>query len=333
MVQLVHLITKHCLLKRYNETVYPYKFLEKSGSIKLVKLFRERLDWMGTTKKKKILQEIKQIIMITIGAIIAAIGLELFLVPNAILDGGVIGLSIIAAELTSYKMSIFLIILNIPFLYIGYRKIGLKFTLHTLYGVIILSASTAYLHHFDRATDDLFLATIIGAVILGAGVGLVIRTGGALDGTEILAIIVSKKRPVSVGQIVMVINVFIFILAALLVFSWETAMYSIITYFIAYKMIDIVVEGMEEFKSVTIISDYPEEIANSLIKELGRGITYIQGEGAYNNEPKKIIYTIVTRIELSQVRTIAQEIDPNALIAIENITDVSGSNFKKKSAH
>ncbi|NEU29226.1 YitT family protein [bacterium LRH843] len=269
--------------------------------------------------------------MITVGAITAALGLELFLVPNAILDGGVIGLSIIATELTGLKMSVFLILLNLPFLYIGYKRIGTTFTLHTLYGVIVLSAFTAYFHHFDPFTNDLFLATIIGAVILGAGVGLVIRTGGALDGTEIIAILISKKRPVSVGQTVMVINVFIFSLAALLVFSWETAMYSIIAYFIAYKMIDIVVEGLEELKSVTIISDFPEEIAQSLIKNLGRGITYIHGEGAYNNEPKKIIYTIVTRIELSNLRSIAHTIDPKALIAIENITDISGSNFKKSS--
>ncbi|MCM3651436.1 YitT family protein [Metabacillus litoralis] len=288
---------------------------------------------MAITKKKRVLKEIQQIIMITIGAIIAAFGLELFLVPNNILDGGVIGLSIIAAELTGIQMSIFLIILNLPFLYIGFRRIGMKFTLHTLYGVVVLSICTSILHHFEPVTDDLFLATIIGAVILGAGVGLVIRTGGALDGTEIIAILVSKKRPVSVGQFVMIINLFIFILAALLVFSWETAMYSIITYYIAFKMIDIVVEGMEELKSVTIISDVPDEIADALIKELGRGITYIHGEGVYTNEPKKIIYTIVSRIELSSLRSIAQEIDPKALIAIENVADVSGSNFKKSSGH
>lgn len=288
---------------------------------------------MVTKKKKRVLKEVKQIIMITIGAIIAAIGLELFLVPNNILDGGVIGLSIIAAELTGLTMSIFLIILNVPFLLIGYKKIGMNFTLHTLYGVIVLSASTSYLHHFEPFTNDLFLATIIGAVILGTGVGLVIRTGGALDGSEIIAILVSKKRPVSVGQFIMIINVFIFILAALLVFSWETAMYSIITYYIAFKMIDIVVEGMEELKSVTIISDIPEELADALIKELGRGITYIHGEGVYTNEPKKIIYTIVSRIELSTLRSITHEIDPSALVAIENVADVSGSNFKKSATH
>ncbi|WP_110065329.1 YitT family protein [Cytobacillus oceanisediminis] len=285
------------------------------------------------TKKKRVLKEVRQMVMITIGAIIAAAGLEFFLVPNNILDGGVIGLSIIAAELTGMTMSLFLIILNLPFLYIGYRKIGTKFTIHTLYGVIVLSASTAYLHHFEPVTDDLFLATIIGAVILGTGVGLVIRTGGSLDGTEIIAILVSKKRPVSVGQFIMIVNVFIFILAAFLVFSWETAMYSIITYYIAYKMIDIVVEGLEELKSVTIISDVPEEISDALIKQLGRGMTYIQGQGVFTGEPKKIIYTIVTRIELSTLRSIVEDIDPNALVAIENIADVSGSNFDKGSAH
>lgn len=288
---------------------------------------------LAMTKKKRIIKEIRQLIMITLGAVIAAAGLEFFLVPNNILDGGVIGLSIIAAELTGLTMSIFLIVLNLPFLYIGFRKIGMKFTIHTLYGVIVLSASTAYLHHFEPVTNDLFLATVIGAVILGTGVGLVIRTGGALDGSEIIAILVSKKRPVSVGQFIMIVNVFIFILAAFLVFSWETAMYSIITYYIAYKMIDIVVEGMEELKSVTIISDMPEEISAELMKQLGRGMTYIQGQGVFTGEPKKIIYTIVTRIELSTLRSIVEDIDPNALVAIENIADVSGSNFDKGTAH
>jgi uncharacterized membrane-anchored protein YitT (DUF2179 family) len=280
-----------------------------------------------------LLNEINQVFLITIGAIIAAIGLELFLVPNSILDGGVIGLSIIAAELFEYKLSLFIVLFNIPFLLIGYKKMGIKFTLHTLYGVVILSLSTNYLHHFEPLTDDLFLATIVGAVILGTGVGLVIRTGGALDGTEIVAILVSKKRPVSVGQFIMILNVFIFILAALLVFSLETAMYSIITYFIAYKMIDIVVEGMEEMKSVTIISDYSDDIAKELSAKMGRGATFIHGEGIFSREPKKIIYTIVSRIELSDVRSIVNDIDPRAVVAIENIADVSGSNLKKPSAH
>ncbi|SET99431.1 Uncharacterized membrane-anchored protein YitT, contains DUF161 and DUF2179 domains [Salinibacillus kushneri] len=288
---------------------------------------------MQTSRRKKILKEFLQIIMITIGAIIASIGLELFLVPNDILDGGVIGLSIIAGAITNLQMSIFIILFNIPFLLIGFRRMGRKFSLHTLYGIIVLAIFTAIMHHFEPVTDDLFLATIVGAVILGTGVGLVIRTGGALDGTEIIAILFSKERPVSVGQLVMIMNFFIFILAALLVFSWETAMYSIITYYIAFKMIDVVVEGMEELKSVTIISDVPDKLANSLIQDLGRGITFFHGEGVYTNDSKKIIYTVVTRIELSTVRSITNEIDPEALIAIENVADVSGSNFKKGSVH
>lgn len=285
---------------------------------------------MVVAHRKKIVNEIVQIVMIAVGAAIAAVGLELFLVPNDILDGGVIGLSIIAAALTDWKMSLFIVLFNLPFLYIGFRKLGLKFTFHTLFGVLVLSLATAYLHHFEPVTDDRFLATIIGAVILGTGVGLVIRTGGALDGTEIVAIIISRKRPISVGQFIMVLNLFIFILAGLLVFSWETAFYSMITYFVAFKMIDIVVEGMEELKSVTIISDEYEKIAKTLKDQMGRGLTYIYGEGVYTGKPRKIIYTIVSRIELSTLREIVNDIDPNALIAIENIADVTGSNFRKK---
>jgi uncharacterized membrane-anchored protein YitT (DUF2179 family) len=285
------------------------------------------------TRNAKIVAEVKRFIVITIGAIIASVGLELFLVPNNILDGGVIGLSIIAAKLSDIRMSLFIVLFNIPFLLIGFRKMGWKFTVHTLYGVVILSAFTAYWHHFEPLTDDLFLATIVGAVILGTGVGLVIRAGGALDGTEVVAILVSQRKPISVGQFIMVLNVFIFLLAALTVFSLETAMYSIITYFIAYKMIDIVVEGLEEMKSVTIISDQPEKIADALMKQLGRGVTYIHGEGAFTGETRKIVYTIVSRIELSDLRDAVNEIDPTSVVAIQNIADVTGSNLKKSAAH
>lgn len=288
---------------------------------------------MAMTRNAKIVAEVKRFIVITIGAIIASVGLELFLVPNNILDGGVIGLSIIAAKLSDIRMSLFIVLFNIPFLLIGFRKMGWKFTVHTLYGVVILSAFTAYWHHFEPLTDDLFLATIVGAVILGTGVGLVIRAGGALDGTEVVAILVSQRKPISVGQFIMVLNVFIFLLAALTVFSLETAMYSIITYFIAYKMIDIVVEGLEEMKSVTIISDQPEKIADALMKQLGRGVTYIHGEGAFTGETRKIIYTIVSRIELSDLRDAVNEIDPTSVVAIQNIADVTGSNLKKSVAH
>lgn len=287
----------------------------------------------GMMKKNRMLNEAYHLLMIAAGAVIAAIGLELFLVPNDILDGGVIGLSIIANKLSGLPMSIFILLFNLPFLFLGFRKMGARFTFHTLFGVLILSVCTGILHNMEPVTDDKFLATIGGAVILGTGVGLVIRTGGALDGTEVLAILVSRNKPVSVGQFIMGLNVIIFMLAALTVFSLETAMYSIITYFIAFKMIDLVVEGLEELKSVNIISDTPEPIAQKLSQELGRGVTYLYGEGVFRGEPMKIIYVIVSRLELSTLREIVHEIDPNALIAIENVADVSGSNFRKNAAH
>lgn len=288
---------------------------------------------MELTKTKLIRKEITSFIFITLGAIITAIGLELFLVPNNILDGGITGISIILSELFGTKLSIFILLLNLPFIFIGYKRIGPRFTLRMLYGIVLLSISTSFLHHFEPATDDMFLATIFGAVILGAGVGTVLRYGAALDGTEIIAILISKKRPVSVGQVIMIMNLFIYIAAALLVFSWESAMYSIVSYFIASKIMDIIIEGVDEMKTVTIISDHSEEIANTLIKDLGRGITFINGEGVYSKKPKKIIYTIVSRVEISMVRDITHEIDPRALISIQNVADFAGSNLKKQSSH
>lgn len=270
-----------------------------------------------------------QIFLITAGAVIAAIGLELFLVPNDILDGGVIGLSIILSELTPLTLSVFIILLNIPFLILGYKRMGMRFTANALYGIVVLSFATGYLHRFDVVTDDLFLATVIGAVILGFGVGLVMRMGGALDGTEILAILISKRRPVSVGQTVMIMNVFIFILAGLLVFTWETTFYSMITYFIASKVIDMVVEGMEESLSVMVISDNPDELAKSLIENVGRGVTFLNGEGAFTNDRKKVIYIVVDRLEMADVRTAIRKADPNAFVIVQRVSEISGSNFKE----
>src|SRR5690606_39145925 len=159
--------------------------------------------------------------MIAVGAAIAAVGLELFLVPNSILDGGVIGLSIIAAKMTGMKLSLFIVLFNLPFLVIGFRKMGLRFVIHALFGVLVLSGLTAWLHLVYACTGGVFPATIFGAAILGPGVGLVIRCGGVIDGTEVIAIHVRRKKPVSVGKFIMVLNVFIFILAVLVVFTWE----------------------------------------------------------------------------------------------------------------
>ncbi|SIT89238.1 YitT family protein [Edaphobacillus lindanitolerans] len=282
-------------------------------------------------KQKRVADSpVAQFIMITIGAVIAAIGLQLFLVPNAILDGGVIGLSIIFSEMTPISLSIFIILLNIPFLFLGYKRLGLKFTIEALYGIVVLSIATKFFEQFEVVTQDLFLSTIIGAVVLGVGVGLVIRTGGALDGTEILAILISKRRSISVGQIVMIMNVFIFTLAGLLVFTWETTFYSMITYFIASKVIDMVVEGLDESLSVMIISDKADELAHGFFKQIGRGVTFLRGEGAFTNDQKKVIYTVVDRLEMAQLRTVLRNVDPDAFVVVQRVNEISGSNFEKE---
>lgn len=164
------------------------------------------------------------------------------------------------------------------------------------------------------------------------GVGIVIRYGGSLDGTEVLSILLSNKLPFSVGEIIMFFNFFIFTTAGF-VFSWERAMYSIITYFIAFKVIDIVIEGLDESKSAWIISDQAEEIGDAILARLGRGVTYLKGEGAYTGEDKKVIFCIITRLEEAKLKSIIEELDNTAFLAVSNITEVRGGRFKKKHIH
>ncbi|GAB6440604.1 YitT family protein [Bacillus cereus] len=288
-----------------------------------------------TVQKNKsmyLLRIIQKMFFITIGSFLMAAGLELFLVPNEIIDGGIVGVSIMLSSLTNVKLGILLMILNLPFLYIGYKQIGKTFAMCTLYGVAMMSIFTAFLHHTPVVTTDSILSTVFGGIILGAGVGIVIRSGGSLDGTEILAILLDKKVPFSVGQIVMFFNVFI-LGSAGFVFGWDKAMYSLLTYYIAFKTIDVVVAGLNESKVLWIISDNHTEIAESLMESLGRGVTYLNGEGAYRNEEKKIIFLIINRLEEAKVKSMVDEIDPEAFLAVGHINDVKGMHFNKKKLH
>lgn len=275
---------------------------------------------------------ILRVIGITIGAILMATGLEIFLVPNKVIDGGITGISIMLSYLSGWKLGIFLFILNLPFVYLGYKQMGKTFALSTVYGIIVLSIFTTFFHPIPPFTEDILLATVFGGMILGIGVGLVIRNGGALDGTEILAIVINNKVPFSVGQIIMIMNIFILGTAGF-VFSWDRAMYSLLAYVIASKAIDGVVAGLEETKSVWIISDVAEEIGEAVNARLGRGVTYLQGEGAYTGDNKKVIFSVITRLEESKLTTIVEEIDPSAFLAIADISEVRGGRFKKKGIH
>lgn len=274
----------------------------------------------------------RKIIMVMIGAMIMAVGLELFLVPNQIMDGGIVGISIIMSHLLSLPLGLFIFVLNIPFIFLGYKQLGKTFAILTGLGITTLSVTTIGLHNLEPFTTDSLLATVFGGIVLGTGVGIVIRYGGSLDGTEILAILFNRKLPFSVGEIVMFMNVIIFS-AAGFIFSWQQAMYSIMAYYIASKMIDVVIQGLEESKSIYIISDETDEIGQAIMDRLGRGVTFLHGEGAYTGDDKKVIFTVITRIEESKLKTIVEEIDPHAFLAIGNIAEVSGGRFKKKDIH
>lgn len=282
--------------------------------------------------KVSIGSQIFRYLMVIIGALVFAIGLELLLIPNNVMDGGIVGVSIILSHLTNLPVGIFIFVINIPFIYIGYKQIGKTFALMSALGITILSIATVALHHREPFTTDLLLATVFGGILLGIGVGIVIRYGGCLDGTEVLAILSNKKLPFSVGEIILFINLIIFTVAGF-VFTWEQAMYSVVAYYIASKLIDVVVLGMEESKSVYIISDAIEEIGQAIMDRLGRGVTYLHGEGAYTGNNKKVIFCVITRLEESKMKEIVRSIDQQAFLAIGNISEVRGGRFKKKDIH
>jgi uncharacterized membrane-anchored protein YitT (DUF2179 family) len=282
----------------------------------------------GITKTKLA----KRIFFIILGAVLMGVGIEEFLVPNRILDGGIVGISIILSHLTGWRLGLFIFVLNIPFFFIGYKQIGKTFALSTLLGITVLSLTTSFLHDWPVFTEDLLLATVFGGIVLGAGVGIVIRYGGSLDGTEILAILANRRLPFSVGEVIMFFNIFIFGTAGF-VFGWDRAMYSILAYFIAFKTIDIVIAGLDESKAAWIISDQHKQIGEAILARLGRGVTYLTGEGAYTGDEKKVIFCVITRLEEAKLKSIVEELDESAFLAVGNIAEVRGGRFKKRNIH
>jgi uncharacterized membrane-anchored protein YitT (DUF2179 family) len=282
--------------------------------------------------KLSVMKLIRRIIFIFLGASLMSVGLEMFLVPNRIIDGGIVGISIITSHLLGLPLGLFLTVLNLPFLVIGYKQIGKTFALSTLLGVLVMSVGTSLLHSVPPITIDPLLAAVFGGIILGVGVGMVIRFGGSLDGTEIVAILMQRRLPFSVGEIIMFMNIFI-LGSAGFVFGWDHAMYSLIAYYIAYKMIDLTIEGFDESKSVWIISEKNREIGNAILNRLGRGVTYLNGEGGYSGDSKRVIFCVITRLEEAKMKSIVEETDPTAFMAVGNIHDVKGGRFKKKNIH
>jgi len=284
------------------------------------------------TKKNKIVHMIQKYSFLFIGSIITAVGLEVFLIPNQIIDGGVVGISIMAAYLTGWPLGLILLALNLPFLYLGYMQIGKTFAVSTLFSIVSLAYWVNFFIPVPGFTSDLFLAAVFGGIIVGIGVGMIIRYGGSLDGTEIVAIILGKRTGFSVGEVVMFFNIFI-LSSAGLVFTWDKAMYSLVAYFVAFKAIDITIDGLDESKAVLIVSDRPDEIAEVLLARLGRGVTILHGEGGYTKDDKKVLYSVITRLEIAKLKSIINEIDEGAFVTINNVHEVMGGRVKKRAIH
>lgn len=278
-------------------------------------------------KKESFWHLIRRLFLILVGATMAAVSIELFLVPNSIIDGGIIGISLILDYLTPVPFGILLVIINLPFLFFGYKHIGKSFFISSIFAIVALAIVEFPLHPIPGFIDDPLLATVFGGMLLGAGVGLVIRNGGALDGTEILGILLTRKLPFSVGEFVMFANIFIFTWAGF-VLGWEQAMYSILTYYIASKTIDIVIQGLDDTKSVIIVSEEYEELGEAINSRLGRSVTKLHGKGGFIETPKDVIYVVVTRLELTKLKQIVSDIDPKAFLTIMATQEVHGGAFK-----
>lgn len=275
----------------------------------------------------------KAIFWLVIGASFVAFGLEGFLVPNKLVDGGVVGIALMLSYITKWSFGLILIVLNLPFLYFGYKFIGKTFAAYTFLATILLALSTQFVHFMQPVvTNDVLLSAIFGGIFLGMGVGLIVRSGGALDGTEIVAIYLDKKSGFTVGEIVMFFNIFI-LSATGMIFSWDIAMYSLLTYFIAFKVIDITIEGLDESKSIFIITEKQIEIVAAIQDRLGRTCTIWQGQGGFSGDNKTIIYTIVTRLEITKLKTIVREFDDDAFVTVGIIHEVMGGAVKKRYIH
>jgi len=286
--------------------------------------------------KRWLKREIINALLILAGIVSAAFGLKSFLLSNGFIDGGITGISLLISVVTNIQLPILIVILNIPFIIMGYKQIGRAFMIKTALGILGLALCLALIH-FPILTQDKLLISVFGGFFLGAGIGLSMRGGGVIDGTEVMAIYFSKKTGLTIGDIILIVNIIIFSFAAWLL-SFETALYSILTYLSASKTVDFIIEGIEEYTGVTIISAKNEELRKMITEDLGRGVTIYKGARGYNyNTSHKleidILYTVITRLEVAKLNTEIEKIDPSAFVIMNSIKDTRGGMIKKRILH
>jgi len=287
---------------------------------------------MHTHFKNRNIRFTKDIFLITCGIISACFGLKSFLMPNGFIDGGVTGISLLVSTLTGLKLSYLIVIINIPFVILGYKQIGKGFAVKTSIAITAL-AVMLFMVPFEPITHDKLLIAFFGGLFLGGGIGLAMRGGCVIDGTEVLALYISRNSMLTVGNIILILNIVIFAFAAYFL-NIETAMYAILTYLSASNTIDFVVNGLEQYTGVTIISDKNEEIKSYIIDDMKRGVTIYKGEGGYGiKKDIDILYTVVTKLEMSKLQGEIRQIDPDAFVVQQQIADIKGGVVKRQSLH
>ena len=279
-----------------------------------------------------LLHRLKAVLLAGVGVLSAGFGLEGFLLPNGFIDGGVTGISLLVAEITQLPLPVLIVVINIPFIVLGYRQIGRSFAVRSILAIAALAVVIALIK-FPVITSDKLLIATFGGFFLGMGIGLAIRGGAVLDGTEVLAIFLSRKTGLKVGDVILLFNILIFAVAAWLL-SIEVALYAILTYLAASKTVDFVVEGVEEYIGVTIVASHHEEIREMIVQKMQRGVTVYSGLRGHGKRGElqhtEIIFTVVTRLEIARLQNEIQKIDPNAFVATHVVRDTRGGIIKKR---
>lgn len=273
----------------------------------------------------------KSLFWFVIGAFLAALGIEVILIPNQLIDGGIVGVSMMASHLFGKGLlPYFMVVFNLPFVILAYRQIGRHFVIQMITAVILLSVAMALFFWIPAWFNlkplefhgDTIEVIVLGGFIIGIGVGLIIRHGGSTDGTEIMGIIVNRKKGFTVGQVILFTNIFIFGAAGIVYQNWHSAFLSLMTYVVATKVMDMVIVGFEDTKSVLIISTNPQHLTNVLMEELGVGLTIMYGRGGYSGDAREILYIVVERLQLAELKELVHREDPEAFIAVENLHEV-----------
>jgi len=277
---------------------------------------------------KKFVHELQDLVLIILGILSAGLGLKGFLLSSHFIDGGVTGVSMLISSVLGWPLSILILVINLPFIALGYRQIGKAFAIKSMFAIASLSLCLAFVKYPD-VTPDKLLTAIFGGFFIGAGIGLAIRGGAVLDGTEVAALLVSKSSNLlKVGDVILLLNVFIFSAAAFFL-GIEPALYSMVTYFAASKTVDFLIHGLEEYTAITIMSEKNDEIRLAIVRDLQRGVTVYKGRGGHSDTEQDILFCVVTRLEIGRVKTVVRDLDSKAFIVVNPLADAEGGVLKR----